>query len=202
MSTISTNHATVAAAPWASPDLYRFTVDEYERMVGVLHDSRVELIDGYMVRKMGKNPPHIWTVDALVEALRFMLAGWWCRKEDPVRIPDFDEPEPDVAVVRGSRPDYVSRIPEPADIGLVIEVSETTIDRDRGKKLSAYARAGISVYWIVNLATRRVEVYTQPCASGYQCQQEFDVSQNVPVVIDAVEAGQIAVVDILPPVRP
>jgi len=83
----------------------------------------------------------------------------------------------------------------------VIEVSETTIDRDRGKKLSAYARGGISVYWIVNLATRCVEIYTQPGASGYQCRQEFDVGQNVPVVVDGVEAGQIAVVDILPPVR-
>ena len=87
MSAISTDHTTMVAAPWASPDLYRLNVDEYERMVGVLQDPRVELIDGYMVRKMGKNPPHIWSVDAIAEALRSLLPGWWCRKEDPVRNP-------------------------------------------------------------------------------------------------------------------
>ena len=89
----------------ALPEVYRMTVEEYERMAaaGVLDDPRVELINGYLVKKMEKNPPHIWAVDAIIEALRATLPHMWCRKEDPVRIPDFDEPEPDVAVVRGNR---------------------------------------------------------------------------------------------------
>ena len=84
-----------------SPDLYRFTVHEYERMV--LDDPQVELINGYVVRKMGKKPPHVWAVDSVEEWLRARLSPGWCvRRENPVRIPDFDEPEPDVAVARGS----------------------------------------------------------------------------------------------------
>ena len=78
-------------------------VDEYERMAGVLDGSRVELIDGYLVRKMPKKPPHIWAVMCLVETIPSLLPpGWTWRKEDPVRIPAFDEPEPDLAVLRGS----------------------------------------------------------------------------------------------------
>ena len=116
------------------PSAYRLSVDEYERLVeaGVLKDPRVELIDGYPVKKMAKNPPHIWVVDRLLEISKPLTPGWWCRKEDPVRIPDFDEPEPDVAVVRGSRDDYRNRLPgAQGRHGVVIEVAETTLDRDQ-----------------------------------------------------------------------
>ena len=121
------------------------TVEEYERMAaaGVLDDPRVELINGYLVKKMGKSPPHIWAVDAIIEALRATLPHMWCRKEDPVRIPDFDEPEPDVTVVRGNRDDYRDRIPEPKDVVLLVEVAESTLDRDQDEKRRAYASGGI-----------------------------------------------------------
>jgi Uma2 family endonuclease len=182
------------------PPAYRLSVEEYERLVeaDVLDDPRVELIDGYLVKKMGKNPPHIWTVDRLLDILKPLTPGWWCRKEDPVRIPNFDEPEPDVAVVRGSRDDYRTRIPEPKDIALVIEVAEATLDRDQGKKWDAYAHGRIAVYWIVNLVHRRVEVYTDPGPAGYDSCQFFTSSQDVPVVIEGALAGRIAVSDILP----
>jgi Uma2 family endonuclease len=132
------------------------------------------------------------------ETLRAMLFGWWCRKEDPVRIPNFDEPEPDVAVVRGSRDDYRNRTPEPSDVALVIEVAEATLDRGQGKKWDAYAHGRIPVYWIVDLVHRRVEVHTNPGPGGYQSNQVFTSGQEVPVIINGVEAGRIAVADILP----
>jgi Uma2 family endonuclease len=121
------------------------TVGEYERLVtaGVLDDPRVELIDGYLVRKMGKNPPHIWAVDAIIEALKATVPGGWIRKEDPVRIPNFDEPEPDAAVVRESRDDYRGRIPGFGNIALLVEVAESTLDREQGEKRRAYAK-GVS----------------------------------------------------------
>ena len=182
------------------PPPYRLSVDEYERLVeaGVLDDPRVELIDGYLVKKMGKNPPHIWAVDQLLDLLKPLTPGWWCRKEDPVRIPDFDEPEPDIAVVRGSRDDYRDRIPEPKDIALVVEVADSTLDRDQGKKWDAYAHGRIAVCWIINLVHRRVEVYTDPGPAGYESCQFFTTGQEVPVVIDGALAGRIAVADILP----
>lgn len=182
------------------PGVYRMTVSEYERLTaaGVLDDPRVELIDGYLVKKMGKNPPHIWAVDAVIDGLKALLPGWWCRKEDPVRIPSFDEPEPDVAVVRGSRDDYRGRIPGPPDIGLVVEVSESTLDRDRGDKRLAYARSGIPTYWIVNLVDRQVEVYSDPGPEDYRTCQVLKPGRNIPVVIDGGLVGQIAAADLLP----
>ena len=194
---------TQASAPWhplASPEVYRMTTREYERMTaaGVLDDPRVELLDGYVVKKMGKNPPHIWTVDAALEALKTMLPGWWCRKEDPVRLPDFDEPEPDIAVVRGSRDLYRGRIPGPEDIALVVEVSETTLDRDRGPKLTAYARSGIDRYWIINLVTRQIEVYSDPTEGGYSSVQVYTPGQDIPVLVEGAERGRVAAASLLP----
>ena len=73
------------------------TVDEYERIGGMLDDDRIELIDGYLVKKMSKKPPHVFCTKTLWNRLGAMVGtGWMVRKEDPVRIPDFDEPEPDV----------------------------------------------------------------------------------------------------------
>jgi Uma2 family endonuclease len=105
-----------------------------------------------------------------------------------------------LAVVRGKNRDYVrlGRPPEPADVCLVIEVSDSSLSRDRAQKYRAYANGAIPVYWIVNLVDRKVEVYTQPSAGGYQSRHEFGPAQHVPVMIDGANVGQIAVDDIVP----
>jgi Uma2 family endonuclease len=198
MSTTTTKAITPTRPPLASPAIYRITVDEYERMNGVLNDERVELIDGYLVTKMGKNPPHVWAVNSLAELLRAMLGSGWCvRKEDPARIPDYDEPEPDVVVARGSRRTYSRRHPESAEIALVVEVSESTYDLDRGEKWAAYSKGRIPIYWIVNLVKRQVEVYTRPGRRDYRSRRDYTAGQHVPVIIDGVQVGQIAVDDLL-----
>jgi Uma2 family endonuclease len=181
--------------------VYRLSVDEYERMVaaGVLDDPRVELIAGLLVRKMGKNPPHVIATKRLGRYLeRIVPAGWHIGKEDPVRIPAFDEPEPDLAVVAGAPEDYRTRHPGPEDVALLVEVAESTLDRDRGDKLLAYASGAIAVYWIVNLVDRRIELYSQPGPTGFGLRQDFAPGQDIPVVIAGVECGRIAVSDILP----
>jgi Uma2 family endonuclease len=213
MSTIAPTRstATTAAADAPAPvlalsELYRFTVDQYERMVevGILtEDDRVELIDGYVVTKMGKKPPHVWTVDSLEDLLRALLgAKWRLRRESPANIPPFDEPEPDVVVARGTRATYLQRHPNPADIVLLVEVSDTTYHRDRGKKWDANAKSGIPVYWIVNLPRRRIEVYTDPTLDGYRSRRDYHAGESIPIVIDGQELGRIAVDDILPPPPP
>jgi Uma2 family endonuclease len=189
--------------PSRTPPLHRITVDEYERIIelGALEDpGRVELIDGYMVDKMGKNAEHGYATKQTVKALDSRLpVGWTSRKEEPVRIPAFDEPEPDIAIVRGSDADYRHRIPEPADVALLVEVSETTLDQDRGKKRTAYARAKIPVYWIINLVARQIEVYTRPVKAGsYRSRNIYKPGQQVPVVIAGQQLRPIAVDDILP----
>jgi Uma2 family endonuclease len=186
----------VQSHPPAPPELYRFNVDEYERMV--LDDPRVELINGYVVKKAPKKPKHSWTTKAVQTRMDKLLPPrWTSRKEESVRIPAFDEPEPDIAIVRGGDDDYEHRHPGPADIGLLVEVSGATLDRDRNEKLPAYARGPIPVYWIVNLVDRCVEVYTDPGPDGYRSSRVFTSGQAVPVVIDGREIGQIAVDDIL-----
>ena len=201
MSTIAPAQPMTSAVHLALSDLYRINVREYERIVaaGVLDGERVELIDGYVVRKMPNNPPHSWSTRKILDLVAgFLPPGWLWRLEQPVRIPDFDEPEPDLAVVRGSLDDYKHRTPVPADVALLIEVSETTLDRDQGEKLTAYAQGNIPVYWIVNLIDGHVEVYTGPGPAGYRSRQDFKPGQTVPVIIDGHEVGRIAVAEILP----
>jgi Uma2 family endonuclease len=201
MATIALARPTVSPVHLALSDVYRMNVHEYERIVaaGALDDDRLELIDGYMVKKMPKNPPHSWTTREILDSFTGILPpGWVWRHEQPVRIPDFDEPEPDFAVVRGSKADYKHRTPVPIDVALLVEVSETTLVRDRGEMLLAYAQSGIAVYWIVNLVDRQVEVYTGPGPTGYRTREDFHAGQAVPVVIDSHEVGRIAVADILP----
>jgi Uma2 family endonuclease len=187
--------------PFTAAELYRMNVSEYERLValGGLDDSKIELLDGFLVRKMGKNPPHVWSVDATeIGIARLLPAGWLLRRESPIRIPEFDEPEPDIAVVRGARIEYKTRHPGPGDVGLLVEVSESSLDRDRGEKLQAYARARIPIYWIVNLIDRRVEVYTDPNETGYRGHVDYARGSQVPVLLDGVALGTLAVDDLLP----
>ena len=203
MSTATTTRPTVSSpSPPAPPTLHRITVDEYERIgdSGALEDAhRIELIDGYMVDKMAKKPGHSYATKEAFKALGSRLpAGWTWRSEQPIRIPPYDEPEPDVSIVRGSDADYRHRMPTAADVALVVEVSESSLDQDQGKKLSAYAKGKIPVYWIVNLVDRRVEVYSRPSKDGYKSRKDFLPGQQIPVKIGGQSLPPIAVDDILP----
>jgi Uma2 family endonuclease len=194
------------AKPASGPDLYRIDVDEYETLAstGALKDPRVELVDGYLVRKMTKKPPHVFASDAVREALAPMLPkGWWLREEKPVRIPDYDEPEPNISVVRGSRKDYLRRHPGPRDLALLVEVSESSLSWDRKHKREIYRRAKVPQYWIVNLKNRVVEVSAGPKRIGrvplFSSVRKYKEGEAVPVLIEGVEVGKIRVSDILPP---
>lgn len=185
-------------------DVYRITVDQYDRMVetGTLgEDEPIELLSGILVWKMPKNPKHATAARRCCREIeRLLAAGWHVRKEDPVRIPMYDEPEPDVAVVRGDDDAYLARHPGPEDVALLAEVAESSLSRDWIEKLPVYARAGIPVYWIVNLRDSQVEVYTDPdpAASQYRNHVDYRAGQDVPVLIDGAEVGRIAVTELLP----
>jgi Uma2 family endonuclease len=203
---MSTVTSTTPVATPAGPiplRVHRITVDEYERIIlsGALRDpNRIELVDGYMVEKMAKSPQHGYSTRKVLDALASMIGtDWTWRSEQPVRIPDFDEPEPDAALVRGTTEDYAHRIPGPQDVGLVVEVSLTTLDQDRVEKGTAYAHGGIPAYWIINLADRQVEVFSGPGRNGYHPPTVFKPGQSVPVVIDGRQIGEIDVNGILPP---
>jgi Uma2 family endonuclease len=199
MAAIIPAQPTILPAPLASPAVYRMTVDEFERIADSLDNDQVELVDGYLVWRDDMKPPHVLATDLLRRRLdQIVPEGFFVREEKPIRIPDFDEPRPDVAVVRGDPRLYSAHHPGPADVVLLIEVSETSLDRDKGKKLLIYARSGIPIYWIVNLVDNRIEVYTNPGPDGYQSSEILKPGQDVAVSIEGVEVGRIAVTDILP----
>jgi Uma2 family endonuclease len=190
--------------PPPSFDLYRLRVEQYEQMgnAGILsEDDRVELIAGYLVQKMIKNEPHSAACTLTRDAISGLIPGeWYLRVECPLRILSFDEPEPDFAIVQGSPRDHfrLKRAPEPPEVALVIEVAETSLQRDRTEKLRAYAHGGIPTYWIVNLIDRQVEVHTNPENDRYAEVHTFKPGQAIGVVIDGREVGRVEVADLLP----
>jgi Uma2 family endonuclease len=188
--------------PWVPSSLYRLTLEQYEAMVdaGILgkHD-RVHLIDGFLVAKMTENDRHA-TADLLcgAELERVIPPGWHVRPSKPIRIPGLtSKPQPDRSVARGVVRDYARRSPGPADIALVVEVSDASLDDDR-KLAGVYGRAGIPFYWIVNVVDGQVEVYSRPGSSGYEGLEVLESGHVLAVVIDGIEVGQVAVADILP----
>ncbi len=112
------------------------------------------------------------------------------------------EPEPDIVVARGDERTYLARHPGPADIGILIEVAESSLDQDRNEKSRLYARAGVAVYWIINLVDSQIEVGTDPtgptAAPAYTIRQIFRGEDLVPIVIDGVEVARVAARDLLP----
>ena len=116
-------------------------------------------------------------------------------------LPD-SQPEPDFAVVRGNARTYFSRHPSTADVGLLVEVADSSLLRDQRDKTRIYARAGIPCYWIVNLVDRRVEVFTQPsgptAVPAYGAFQTFQPGDAVPIALDGAPAGTVPAADLLP----
>src|SRR5947209_138960 len=121
--------------------LYRFTVEQYHRMIeaGVFNGSeRVELLEGWVIAKVVHNPPHDGTVTRIYRRLmRVLSEEWLVRVQCAITTRD-SEPEPDLAVVRGPEEVYFSRHPTPQDIALLIEVAEATLDQDRREKSRLY----------------------------------------------------------------
>src|SRR5262249_17889816 len=133
--------------------------------------------------------------------LRLLPAGWDVIAQQPITL-ETSEPEPDAAIIRGSRDDYPDRHPGAADVALVVEVADASLDRDRAWKRRLYASAGIPVYWIVNLIDRRLEAFTEPSegADGpdYGGARIYAEDEEAPLVLFGSDVARIAVRDILP----
>ena len=150
---------------------HRFSVKEYYRMAetGVLHpDARVELLNGEIIDMSPIGPFHGGLVNRLVRLFtKNSKSRWIVSAQNPLRLDDHSEPEPDVTLLKPAADDYTSRHPRPDDVFLLIEVSDTTLDYDRTEKLPAYGRAGVAEVWIVNLNETLIEIYREPHFTGY-----------------------------------
>jgi Uma2 family endonuclease len=149
----------------------RFTVDEYHRMAeaGVLtEDDRVELLDGEVVVMAPIGARHAACVDRLNELLVFAAARRAIvRVQNPVRLDDHSEPQPDVVLVRRAEDFHASRTPGPEDTLLAIEVGDSSVRFDRDVKAPLYARTGIIELWLVDLGANEVSVCRRPGPDGY-----------------------------------
>jgi Putative restriction endonuclease len=185
---------------------YRITVEQYLAMIdaNILPDGvHAELLGGVLIEKMTKNPPHSLVILRLSKIFhRILPESWLISEEKPVKLGRFWYPEPDIAIVRGPDELYEKRAPKAAELGLLIEVADSSYAIDRGKKWRRYASSCVASYWIVNLQKRRIEVYGDPSGRGraasYRQVTFFGEGEEVAIRLDGQEIGRIAVGDILP----
>jgi Uma2 family endonuclease len=145
----------------AEPEVRKLTIGDYYRMAeaGILRPSeQVELLNGRIIQMAPIGPKHQTVVDKLTEAFVEQSKGRYrVRVDGPISIPNFNEPRPDLTLYRRT---LENKHPEPADIYLVIEVSDSSLTSDAAEKLGIYEQAGIQEYWIVQVAKKLVRIHT------------------------------------------
>jgi Uma2 family endonuclease len=147
----------------------RWTKGEFYQLadLGLFDGQKAELIDGEIMVMSPQKPLHYTVVDQAGDVLRDLVGtGAHVRLQGPIDLGPHSEPEPDVAVVKGKREDYAQHHPRGAL--LLIEVSDSTLQSDRTRKASLFARAGITDYWIINLVHTQVEVFRDPAPDPSQ----------------------------------
>lgn len=181
----------------------RFSVPEYQHLceLGILDENdNLELLEGYLVHKMARNPPHDATLQRLIRHLsRMMPEDLEIRNQMAVTLSD-SAPGPDLAVVRIDPDEYEKRHPGPDDILMVAEVADSSLDGDREDKCRIYARAGIPTYWIVNLVDRQIEVYTSPIGDptpAYRDRVDRHLGDDVDVTLEGRGVGSLVVSAVL-----
>jgi Uma2 family endonuclease len=154
-----------------APTRHKLDVNAYHRMgeAGIFGDSkRIELIEGDLIDMSPIGQVHASIVGSFNEVFVTACAGralvW---PQGPLRLDPFNEPQPDLAILR-RRPDfYAGKMPGPEDVLLLVEVADSSLRFDRTVKLPLYARAGIAELWIVDVSRRTVDIHRKPAGSGY-----------------------------------
>ena len=148
------------------------TAAEYDRMIeaGVYTENdRIELLNGEIIEIMPKGPKHVYFNEKTADILREKLGeNADVRSQNPIILDDFSEPEPDIVLAIAPREKYLQNHPIPADIFLIMEISDTTLTYDREAKARAYSRNGIRQYLLLNLQNETVEDCREPGADGYE----------------------------------
>ncbi|HEX3152394.1 MAG TPA: Uma2 family endonuclease [Gemmataceae bacterium] len=182
----------------------RLTVPEFHNLIDtgfLAEDEKIQLLEGYMVPKMPPKPPHSNTVTRMIKKLiRILPDDWQLRSEQPITLAE-SEPQPDFTLARGDDAAYQTCHPGPRDIGLVIEVTHSSLAVDRNDMGRIYARAALSIYWIINIVDRQVEVYTDPqpadAVPSYATRTDYKSGDSVPLVLDGQVVAQVPVDELL-----
>ncbi|MDT4896740.1 MAG: hypothetical protein QOH25_1817 [Acidobacteriota bacterium] len=185
------------------PSLRLLTTSEYERMIaaGIFNeDDRVELLEGVIVEMSPKGMRHATSTDrAARHFLRLLGERVIVRNQNPIRLNDYSEPEPDLVIAALEEFEYSNRHPQAEDIHLVLEVADTTLAYDRHRKGLSYAKAGIVQYLILNVNEMEIEDYREPDVDGYRHKQTYNGGQSFDLV--AFPEIMIKVSDLLPPLQ-
>ena len=179
----------------------KFTVAEYYRMaeVGILKpDERVELIEGEIIVMPPIGPLHAGSVDISTQVFPLLAQGrFLVRIQNPVRLSEGSEPEPDVALLRPRPEGYTTAHPTPADVLLLVEVADSTLEYDRQVKAHIYGRAGVPETWVKNLPEDCIERFTEPGPEGYG--QHTIHRRGETLTPASLPDVAVAVADLLPP---
>lgn len=177
----------------------RFTVEEYYRMAeaGILaQDERVELIDGEIVAMAAIGSRHAACVNRVNRVLTQRVGDRAVVSvQNPIRLSQYSEPQPDIALLRPRADFYALAHPSPRDVLLIIEIADTSVGFDRDVKIPLYARAGSPEAWLVDLTGDGLTVYRQPASQGYGDVQP--VQRGQPLVMTAFPDIALLADDIL-----
>ena len=161
----------------------RFTVAEYDRMIeaGILGKyDRVELLEGDILEMAPIGSPHAGHVKRLNRLFSMQAADRFIvAVQDPVRIGEYSEPQPDVSILRARADFYTESHPGPGDVLLLVEVADTSLEYDRGVKVPAYANGSIPEVWLVDMAAGVVEVYRDPVSGSYTSVEVLSAGSQV-----------------------
>lgn len=170
------------------PPRKRWTRAECERAeaAGVFDQQHIELIEGELIDKMGKNRPHVGTATLLMTWLTQVFGGRFVNTEAPIDVAPEDhptnQPVPDLIVLTREyveSPEYWSKNPQPRDLALIVEIADTSLAFDLTVKAALYARAGIAEYWVLDILGRRLLVHRQPEGGQYATVTSYSHGESV-----------------------
>jgi Uma2 family endonuclease len=150
---------------------------------GLFDQQHLELVQGELIDKMGKNRPHVTSLALIVLWLHQVFGGHFVLSEAPIDVASEDnpinEPEPDVVVLKRELESFLAGNPRPEDLHLVVEVADTSLAFDLTTKAALYARAGIVEYWVLDVAARRLVVHRNPNAGRYETVTVYGENETV-----------------------
>ena len=198
--------ATLATTPNGSAAPYLLTADEFHRMVAadvLPRGARVELWEGVLFEKMGKNPPHVVSQSKAMAALfRAVPPGWHVAAEAPIEIGQRSVPYPDLAIIRGTADDYASRCPTAADAGLVVEVADSSRSDDLGPVAEIYASGGVAHYWVLDVVDLVLVSHADPREIDGQVRyariERFTTDSEVALELPGEAPIRLNVADLMP----
>lgn len=191
----------MSRATLSIPGEHRFTVQDYYRMgeVGIIPpEQKTELLDGKVVYMAPPGSEHSGSVSYLISRFAPLLNRAIISPQNPVRLNDYNEPQPDLALLRPREDFYSDSHPEAADVLLMVEVSDSSLLKDTRVKRPKYAEAGIAEYWIIDLNFRCVHVCREPVGKEYRSIRKVSKGSIAPL---AFPDYSIKVADLLPPKR-